>query len=249
MNFNLENDIPNDPLITKINIFNYLGLDLGKTQDYSVLTHLKAFQIHKYEKDYDEKIIYRSDMGQDPIDFYEPIRYRLQNCHRWELGTSYNTVVDDIINLLKLPYFKQNSTPLIIDATGVGSAVFDIFKSKNLFPIAITITSGNSMGENDIGYTVPKQDLLDNMSIIVNQERLKINNKIQDKKIIIGELQSFEKTINKRGNISLEAENKSKDDIVLSISYALWYAHRQLKQSQTSIKVDDSFNFGYYGIL
>ena len=49
---------------------------------------------------------------------------------------------------------------LVVDGTGVGAPVVDMFRQKRLVPIAITITGGDTVtGERD-NYRVPKRYLV-----------------------------------------------------------------------------------------
>src|SRR5581483_1114956 len=79
-----------------------LGLDLGQAQDPSALAGLQHVESTLH--------------GKRPV----------WNCpllRRWELGTSYHDIVEDV----KRVAGKLERPELVVDATGVGRAVVEIF--------------------------------------------------------------------------------------------------------------------------
>jgi hypothetical protein len=66
-----------------------------------------------------------------PEEQRDPYAYHVRHIERLELGTSYPTVVKYITALLDRPPLKKNAT-LVLDLTGVGRPVFDMFQEAKI---------------------------------------------------------------------------------------------------------------------
>jgi len=70
---------------------------------------------------------------------------------RFELGTSYDAVVDEVARFMTTVQLKGESL-LVFDRTGVGGAVADLFKAAYMkgdlgpcrWPLGVTLTAGFS---------------------------------------------------------------------------------------------------------
>ena len=82
----------------------FVGLDLGQARDYSALAVLEVegFGLHAI--------------------------LRVRHLQRWKLGTSYPQICEETYVLLHREPLQ--SAPLIVDATGVGRPVVDLFKPR-----------------------------------------------------------------------------------------------------------------------
>ena len=110
-----------------------VGADLGQAADPTAICVLHC---------YGER--------EDPT---EPIlqRYHVRHLQRMPLGMSYPAIVQDIGMLLQRPPLS-GTAELVVDESGVGRAVTDIFRQAGLKPIGVTITGGDSPGEMAGGY-------------------------------------------------------------------------------------------------
>ncbi len=118
-------------------------------------------------------------------------------------------------------------TPLVVDKTGVGIAVVDMFTAAGMRPVAITITGGTAVTKKspyDIG--VPKRDLAGLLVALYQGRRLKVAASLPLAEVLTKELLNFKMKINlTTGNDSYEAWRESiHDDLVLSVAMACWYA-------------------------
>ena len=73
--------------------------------------------------------------------FYYDVRHLM----RLPLGRSYPTMVHDVGVTLQQPPLDRDAE-LVIDETGVGRAVGDIFLERGLTPVLVTITAGADAG-------------------------------------------------------------------------------------------------------
>ena len=86
-----------------------LGLDLGQAQDYSALVLV----------------------GQRPTD-PAPRPYVVAMLHRWPLGTPYPVIIEHTVATMRRPQVRQGQATLLVDYTGVGRAVVDSVRQREI---------------------------------------------------------------------------------------------------------------------
>lgn len=119
---------------------------------------------------------------------------------------------------------------VVIDYTGVGRAVLDIFRTHTKLKgtvVPITITAGHAITREGDGWHVAKKHLAGTLQVLLQQGRLKVSD-VPDRLALIKEMRSFKVKMNsKTGNESFEHWRQSeKDDTVLSVALACWFAER-----------------------
>ena len=138
-----------------------VGLDLGQSQDFTALAVMQRVNAPtRKENGYDD----------GPI---KAAHYHIRHLERFRLGTPYPAVVERTQELLRHePLAKAHK--LVIDGTGVGVAVVDMFRQKWLVPTSIAITGGDTVTRDGGNYRVPKRDLVGVMQVLLQSERLKV---------------------------------------------------------------------------
>src|SRR3712207_613416 len=99
----------------------YLGLDLGQTTDYTAVILV--------EQTKDEQMVEEPPAAGSPWTWRRPrtvYRYAVRGIKRYQLQTPYPTIVEDVCQLLQAPAVRSDSR-LIIDGSGVGRSVVDLF--------------------------------------------------------------------------------------------------------------------------
>ncbi len=165
----------------------------------------------------------------------------VRHLQRFPLGTSYLDIVDRVMTIRA----ALKNCPLVIDATGVGAAVLDMFYSLGIIPIAVTITGGDvakckaeaeAEAKKKVGlfytpsarelntWTVPKRDLVAAVTVGLQTHTLKISSSLPDSKTLVDELLNFKLKINpKTAHDSYEAWRVGDhDDLVLAVALPLW---------------------------
>ena len=182
-----------------------VGLDLGKSQDY---TALAVLEVHG-----------------DPPEASYYCRY----LERFKLGTSYPNQVARVRELCRREPLLSNRPRLAIDQTGVGAAVVDIFKqaqlNADLRPVLIH-GGDHAVYENGV-WRVPKRELVGATQIALQTGRLKIAKDLPEVDMLTRELQTFQVSISQSGFDSYEARVGQHDDMVLSLAMALWLAQKR----------------------
>jgi hypothetical protein len=110
---------------------------------------------------------------------------------------------------------------LVIDETGIGRAVGDIFDSAGLRPNRVTITAGMKMTQHG-GRTwhVPRAQLISGVDARLYTGELRIAAGIRD----AGELKDFQRKVSDAGRSTWATRTGGHDDLVLAVAIALWFA-------------------------
>jgi hypothetical protein len=146
--------------------------------------------------------------------------YRVGYLERLPLGTPYPSIVVHVSGLLaRLP-----GAELVIDFTGVGRPVFDMFRFSGITPIGVLITSGAA--ETGVGqiHSVPKLNLVSRLQALLHEEKLKIHKDLTEAETLVRELQDFRCDYTAAGYLTFNARSGRHDDLVLALGVAVWRA-------------------------
>ncbi len=153
----------------------------------------------------------------------------MRHAQRFPLGTPYPQIVKDVAALLQQPGLGSD-VRLIIDATGVGRPVVDLFHAHpgRRFPVVpVVITAGNQVTQEAGFWHVPKRDLVGVVQVALQNKRLRFPDpkKLPTVDVLTHELSNFRVTISAAGHDSYAAwRERDHDDLVLALAVALWYA-------------------------
>ncbi len=183
----------------------FVGLDLGQASDYTAISIIQQ-------------------TWNDPQRRYE---YELRYLERPALGTGYPEIVNRVTRILGSTNILGVDLPrLVLDKTGVGAPVADMFKSiSEVKPVCISITAGQRPSKVIGGYNVPKRDLVFSLLAVFQSNRLKIADKLPLGKIFLDELLNFKVKIDpKTAHDSYASWREGvHDDLVLSVAMATWF--------------------------
>jgi hypothetical protein len=130
--------------------------------------------------------------------------------------------------LSKLDYYGPHD--LVVDATGVGPAVTDLYKQRGIPFKGVKITMGEYEKYSEGYYRVPKRNIVDNLRVMMFEGRLKFanRNKMRHADQLVKELINFRlKILTKSAHDSFEAWRESDfDDLVLAVALAAWASKR-----------------------
>jgi hypothetical protein len=118
-------------------------------------------------------------------------------------------------------------TALVIDKTGVGAAVLDMFTAAGLRPYGVTITGGDRVVHEDSRHAkVPKRDLVGLLVALFQSGQLKVARDLELAPLLLNELLNFKLKVNvQTAHESYEAWRESiHDDLVLAVALACWQA-------------------------
>ena len=119
-------------------------------------------------------------------------------------------------------------TFLGIDICGVGAGIADMFRERDLRPIAIRSHGGNNVTVVESEFRVPKRDMIGRMRMLFQQGRLRISSKLRDVEIFKTELRNFRMKISQSGHDTYEHHRANMhDDLLISAGMACWLGMRE----------------------
>src|SRR5262249_49602932 len=117
-----------------------------------------------------------------------PPIFQVGHLERVPLGTPYPAIVAHVGRLLtKLPGHPE----LVIDFTGVGRPIFDMFVYSGVFPTGVVITGGMAETRDGPACFVPKLTLVSRLQALLHEGRLKILRGLDEAETLVRELQDF----------------------------------------------------------
>jgi hypothetical protein len=178
----------------------FVGVDLGQAKDYTAIAVVEGGHVYQ-------------------------VRHLVR-----ERGVPYPAIVDQIHSLMHSRELVEARTALVVDQTGVGAPVVDLLRQKWLNPIAITITGGDRpSAEDKTHWRVPKRDLISNLVVLSQTQRLKIAAGLEEAPTLADELQNLRVKIDLRtahDSYTTWREGQH-DDLVLAVALALWWGENR----------------------
>ena len=154
----------------------------------------------------------------------------LRQLKRYPLQTPYPVIVEDVVRRLGGKETHRPEVILVIDGTGVGAAVVDMFRYGKL-PCAmynVIITGGAKAERNHI----PKRDLIGALQVSLQRSQLVISQDTDETKTLVNELREYKVKISDRGHDSYNAREGKHDDLVLAAALATWYARMVMHRGE-----------------
>lgn len=153
----------------------------------------------------------------------------------------YNEIVDWVVKVFKDPRFWPNeeetahancigrqpritSDPeIVIDSTGVGRALWDLLRNKDVGCIGATITAGGSLDASHGVYTLGKSLMLGRFSAAWDGGRVERNPNHPLVPILEDEMAKYRVEISKSGNLSFNAPPGEHDDLLFAAALSVWW--------------------------
>jgi hypothetical protein len=183
----------------------FIGVDLGKSVDFTAIS-----------------IIEKIGSGINAF-------YQIRHLERLPLGTSYPDIVGHVGHLIDALGAARKPT-LVVDKSGLGAPVLDYFKSEELTPRGITITSGlEPRGRCEGDWNVPRDDLITQTQFLVDTGKLQIAKSLPLALDLVEELVHIRQSNSPRSKTRMpEVSKRIHDDLAMSAMLPLWYAKNAL---------------------
>jgi hypothetical protein len=147
--------------------------------------------------------------------------FQVGHLERVPLGTPYPAIVAHVGRLLG----KLHDPELVIDYTGVGRPVFDLFTYAGISPVGVLITGGAVETRYGAICGVPKLTLVSRLQALLHEGRLKIQKELSEAETLVRELQDFQVEFTPAGHLTFNARAGKHDDLVLALAIAIWRAY------------------------
>lgn len=231
-----------------------VSLDLGQARDYSALAVIEqsVFFGAKTLWEYPfgnvatgwsspaglrpDQLKIAIETSKDPWPEKPPLHVR--HLERFPLGTRYPAIVKRVGELMKSLDSDGSTASLVLDLTGVGRPVWDVFREAGMKPSGISIHGGDAVTRDGHGFRVPKRDLVSVVSTGLQSRRLQIAASLELAEVLAKELQSFKVTIDPQtAHDSYAAwREKDHDDLVLSVAMGCWFRDRHWRQHDAQMR-------------
>lgn len=160
-----------------------------------------------------------------------PFSLAVRHLERFKLHTSYVDMVSAISS--RMGQLKAlGRVVLVIDATGVGRPVVDMFRTGGLgvvlWPVTIATSAMGAARRDPNGeWTVPKRDLIGALVALAHGGRLAVSEKLPEARTFQEELRNFRMRITNDANLTYGAWREgAHDDLVLAVALSCWAANR-----------------------
>jgi hypothetical protein len=207
----------------------FCGLDLAQASDYTASVLIERIE--------NESMLIPSEKGYRLNGYEEtPVapelpHYHVRGLYRYPRGTLYPAIVKNMNDRMRKPPLFDDSV-LVLDGTGVGAAVVDMFRVHPDRPcpiVPVLITAGAGVRFEAPYWHVAKINLVAAIQRVLQEERLKIAD-VPERVTLLAELQNFQVKITASANATYGAgegwREGAHDDLVLALALALWYAER-----------------------
>ena len=201
-----------------------LGLDLGQVRDHSAIVVV-------------ERVIATADDGAEACMRIQGPVYRVRYVERFPLGTTYPDIVTAVEELLDDRPLRGR-TRLVVDGTGVGVPVIDMFQERGRPLLPIMITGGDAISYQGRIVRVPKRDVVSVLQVLFQSQRLRIAAEITERDLLIAELINFSARITTNAHDTYEAWREGQhDDLVLALGLACWSFERANNSRAINLRI------------
>jgi hypothetical protein len=222
----------------------FMSLDVGQSNDPTALAVIESYTRRNVVDEYwalPEGV--RAPSPEPPEKWYgkgsdglvlkypgAPARVNVRHLERLPLGMDYPSQADYIASLLKRHPLDVERPELLLDSTGVGRAVQQIYERAGLRPTGITITAGDKATRDHRYNTwnVPKLELVSRLQSALHERILHIDSKLPEARVLEAELGQFRVAFTDTGAVRFEHRTgEGHSDLVLALSIGVWFATRE----------------------
>ena len=157
----------------------------------------------------------------------------LRHLERLPAQTSYPDTVERVTTLLSLPEIDEGEgcgdVGVLIDVTGSGRAIVELFKRADITPVVVNITGAGVIEEevkfND--WRLPKVELVGALRVAYETERLRMASSLELVPDLLAELREFKMKPPRIDANDPESWRENEfDDLVFAVGLATWRASR-----------------------
>jgi hypothetical protein len=195
-----------------------LGVDIGQQVDYTALALVERTQAGPSHP---------HDDGVYPVpEAPPPAQYTVRHLQRLDLHTRYPVIVERLCAMLTRPASSGRVT-VLLDVTGVGRGILDMFSSARVRCIAVTMHGGFTTTQHGLEWHVPKKELVFRLASLAQARpvRLALGDRSPFAAAVRHEMASFTARINPAtASESFAAwREQDHDDLIISLAMCAWW--------------------------
>ncbi len=196
----------------------FVGVDIGQRHDFTAIAILELLTVFTNEVD---RVTYERKTKS---------HFRLRHIDRIPLNTEFESIVDYLVRLVSRQDLTDRAN-VIIDATGVGAPIYEMFYKRRAAREALRVViTGADEAHKEHGrphWTVPRRDLLYGVENLLRNRQLDIATDSPHSKTLARELSLIERNFSQSGREILESSRSTAhDDLVFALALAVWRARR-----------------------
>jgi hypothetical protein len=164
-------------------------------------------------------------------------RFDLVHLQRLPLGMNYVSQAHAIGEILKREPLRCANAKLVVDQSGVGVGVVDLMESHGLRPIRLQITAGSEETQEGMIHRVAKTILISRLEAAMHSGELHVAADLREADALRDELKDFQRHVTASGANTWSAREGKHDDIVLAVSYGIWWATSGPRTSSEPLRI------------
>jgi hypothetical protein len=202
-----------------------VGVDLGKMNDSTAIgiIHHTIQGTDKWNVDHA-----RQTWRQEAIQ-----RFDLVHLQRLPLGMNYVAQAHAIGEIMQREPLKSANAKLVVDQSGVGVGVIDLMEANGLRPIRLQITAGSEETQEGRIHRVAKTILISRLEAAMHSGELHVAAALTEAEALREELKDFQRHVTASGANTWSARAGKHDDIVLAVSYGVWWCTSRPQVTRT----------------
>jgi hypothetical protein len=196
-----------------------VGVDLGQSKDPTSIAVVEKLAPEVHPDTHHQHV----RAMREALKHVRP-EYNLRLLEQAPLGEPYPAQAQRVNRILARQAIAEHDPRVWIDYTGVGRAVFDIFKQERVPRIVpVTITFNGQEGPNGHGgHSVPKLALVSRLQALMHTGRLHMPDTLPLAKVFRRELLDFRVSYTAVGNATFGARDGAHDDLILAVALAVY---------------------------
>jgi hypothetical protein len=197
------------------------GVDLGQSQDPTAIIVMRHTRVPlETWTVYEKKRTTRQNVEE---------HFDVVHAERLPLGTPYPDVVQHVRDVLNRPPLRDHCY-LVIDESGVGRPVADMFTAASLRAVRVAITAGIDATKQDgLRWSVAKGLLISGVDARLHSGELRFAAELGEAHTLAEELKDFRRHVGAAGRATYQARVGRHDDLVLAVAISLWWATERRK--------------------
>lgn len=201
-----------------------LGVDLGKTHDFTALALVQRIKdgTGRWEIDGDKV---RREVSR--------VHFECNRIKRLTQGIDWPLIIGEVAASFANVRRLDPRAALVVDNNGLGGPIVDQFRAAGLRPIAVTTHGGMETREaSHDDLRVPKLELIRRLEAGLKSGELKLAKGDPDLAILRQEVTEFRLYYTAAGNLSGEHPATGHDDMFFALALAFWYASRPRSEAR-----------------